>query len=195
EQPDNLDLRMLLAEQMHKLRQTSTTLQLLGSLKFSDLPPADRTRYATLTVGSHITNRDTNRLLEAWQDIAPQASFDVLQAMGDTVVGTASDADFRDRVAAAALERIEARPDTWPLYLLLARLSATEREPVAELNYYREYLDRDRDNVQMLRFVAELALLHASVPLTLTFENAGPSNQPVTLKASQNEATAAAVQF
>src|SRR5690606_13014947 len=100
-------------------------------------------RYARLMIGSHIMNRDVGRLLESWEDIAPQASFDVLQAMGDTVVGLAGDADFRARVAQAALARIESRPDTWPLYLLLARLSATDREPVAELQYYREYLQHD----------------------------------------------------
>jgi tetratricopeptide (TPR) repeat protein len=194
EQPDELETRLLLAEQMNNLRQTTNTLQLLGSLRFHNLPPDQQDRYARLMVASHILNRDVGRLLETWEDIAPQASFDVLQAMGDTVVGLATDASFRHRVAAATLDRIESRPDTWPLYLLLARLSATDREPLAELKYYGEYLEHDRDNVKMLRFVAELALLHANVPLTFAPENSATSGG-VTLRASQSEATAAAVQF
>ncbi len=194
EQPDDLNIRLLLAEEMSRLKQTTNTLQLLASLRFSELPPDDQSRYATLIISSHISDRDTNRLLESWDDLAPQASFPVLQAMGDTVVRATSDAGFRDLVATAALRQIESRPNTWPLYLLLARLSAAEREPVAELNYYRQYLERDRDNVQMLRFVAELALLHASVPLTFGPEKAAPNNS-ITLRASESEATAAAVQF
>lgn len=196
EQPDSLDIRLLLAEEMSKHKQTTVTLQLLASVRFDTLPPKVQDRYATLAIRSHIANRDVVRLLEAWEDIAPRAYFDVLQAMGDTVVGTAADPDFRDEVAAAALARIEARPDTWPLYLLLARLSATDREPIAELDYYRAYLEHDRDNIKMLRFVAELALLHASIPITLTQGDspAGASNG-ITLRASQSNATAAAVQF
>lgn len=194
EQPDDLDIRLLLAEEMSRLQQTSNTLQLLASLKFSELPPADQSRYATLVTSSHIINRDAERLLESWRDIAPQASFPVLQAMGDTVAQTINDADFRARVTALSLQHIEDQADSRSLYLLLARMSATEREPVAELNYYREYLEHDRDDVQMLRFVAELALLHASVPLTFTPENPA-RNAPITLRASESEATAAAVQF
>lgn len=193
EQPDEMETRILLGEQLSAMQQTTSTLQLLASIQFSTLAPEYQSRYATLIIGAHIANRDENRLLEAWQDIAPQASFDVLQAMGDTVVGQAAHADFRNNVAQAALQRIENRPDTWPLYLLLARLSATDHEPVAELDYYRQYLEHDRDNVKMLRFVAELALLHASVPLTFSPESG--HRKGVTLRASQSEATAAAVQF
>lgn len=194
EQPDNLDIRLLLAQQLSRLKQTTNTLQLLGSLRFADIPAEDQSAYATLTVASHIMNRDTPRLLEAWEELGPQASFEVLQAMGDTVVGTTSDADFRDSVASSALKRIKDHPDAWPLYLLLARLSATDSEAIAEINYYREYLEHDRDNVQMLRFAAELALQHANVPLTLVSDAPG-AGKGITLRASQSEATAAAVQF
>lgn len=193
EQPDNLEIRLLLADQLFRLKHTTNTLQLMASLQFADLSVEDQARYAVLTVGSHIINRDVNRLLESWEDLAPRAAFEVLQAMGDTVVGTSSDADFRGRVAEAALGRIDARPDTWPLFLLLARISATGTEPIAELNYYRDYLEHDRDNVQMLRFAAELALQHASVPITLGPAQSGAKG--INLRASQADATAAAIQF
>src|SRR5690606_27024231 len=84
EQPDNLDIRLLLAEEMSKHKQTTVTLQLLASVRFDSLPSDVQDRYATLVIRSHIMNGDVGRLLEAWEDIAPQAYFDVLQAMGDT---------------------------------------------------------------------------------------------------------------
>lgn len=194
EQPDELSIRMMLAQEMSKLRQTTNTLQLLGSLNFQDLPPEYRSEYATLTISSHILNREAERLIEAWQGIAPNAHFEVLQAMGDTVVGYASDGDFRRRVAETALGRLEGRSNAWPLYLLLARLSATAGESISELEYYAKYLEHDRHNVRMLRFVAELALLHAGMEITLAPEQS-LGNRPVTIRASQSAATAAAVEF
>lgn len=195
EQPDNLDIRFLLAEQLAQLRQTTHTLQLMGSLRFADLTSEQQSRYATLTISSLMANQEPERLLESWQDMAVQAPFNVLQAMGDTVVRSATDTIFRDQLAQAALDRIENRADAWPLYLLLARLSASEKEPLTELEYYERYLEHDRDNVQMLRFVAELALLHGNVPISLAGDGENGPSRPIPLRASHSEATANAVEL
>lgn len=191
EQPDNLQLRLLLAGQLYGLKQSTNTLQLLSPLRFDSLKPDEQAVVANYALGSFIQQENTGRILGAWVELAPKAPFDVLQGMGDTIVHNAKNPEFRARLADAALSRLHSEPASWSLNLLLSRLASLDGDYISELTYYSDYLENDRDNIPMLRFVAELALQRSSIPLQLG--NLSQGDEPVALRGSNDKATEIAI--
>lgn len=191
EQPDNLQLRLLLAGQLYGLKQSTNTLQLLSPLRFDNLSEPQQVEVVNYSIGALLQREDTSRILSVWAEIAPQASFKVMQSMGDTIVQNAKNAEFRARLAGAALAKMQTEPASWSLNLLLSRLASLDEDHIAELTYYSRYLDNDSDNIPMLKFVAELALQRSTVPLQLG--TLADGEEPVALRGSNDKATEIAI--
>lgn len=193
EQPTENPIRLTLAEQFIALRRYNDALQVLSALPRSRVSPEERQRLCELTMTAVVALNDANRLATEWNDLAQVATFSDLQIMGDIVLRSLRSAKVRDQLSAMLADR--ARKGTnFPLLLLQARLCAQQRDHKTELQLYEDYLQNDWSNVQLLRFVAELATQYATLPLEI--EGNGNKKTPgVVIRATSSIGTDLAIKL
>lgn len=194
EQPTEVPVRLALAEQHLALRDTTQSLQTLAPLQASRLAENDRSRFFELVMSSTTATSDTASIMDHWLDLAHDASFGDLQTIGDVVVRALNDREMRQRLADAVDQRISVN-DQWPLLVLRARLAAIQGEHQAELDYYEEYLRHDRDNVQLIHFVAQLAAQLATSSIRLEADSTKDKPTSFTLHALDRSATDLAIRL
>lgn len=166
EQPTDVAIRLTLAEQNLAVGNPTEAAEVLQPLEVEHLGPVERQKLCELALEAALRNGSAAQVLDTWVDLATAASFGDLQVMGDIVLRSLTD----DKLAAelvALVDRRIADPAEWPLLLLRARISAANGLHGQEMEFYARYLENDWDNVQMLRFVAELATQYATLPVRL----------------------------
>ncbi|MBX7246753.1 MAG: tetratricopeptide repeat protein [Candidatus Sumerlaeaceae bacterium] len=188
EQPTEVGLRILMAEQQLATGDAEGALQTLSAMPRTRLTSAERLRLCELSLTAATGVGDAARVADKWTELAQTATFTDLQAMGDVVLKSLTNPALRDEITSVVSERVK-DDDQWPLLLLKARLFAVARDHKAELLAYSQYLDRDWNNVQMLRFVAELATQYANLPIKFETGGEGKDSPQLTLRATDSSDT------
>lgn len=194
EQPTEVPVRLTLAEQYLSLGNARHALRVLSALTLEELAPADRLKTCELAMTAAVAAGDPEAIIDHWLELSRVATFADLQAMGDVVVRAEQQREVRQKLAELLEQRVS-QPTGWPLLLLRARLSAQERDHVSELQFYASYLEHDWENVQMLRFVAELALQYANAQIQLGAGARGKAKNPLVLRATNSGGTELAIRL
>ena len=166
EQPTDTGIRLMLAEQNLATTNPQEALEVLAPLDVNRVSPEERKRLCELAMSAALRGGTAAQVLDTWVELASAANFSDLQVMGDIVLRSLTD----DKLANELVTRVDRRlasPDQWQLLLLRARVSAANGLHAEEMEHYARYLENDWDNVQMLRFVAELATQYATAPVEL----------------------------
>lgn len=193
EQPTEVPVRLTLAEQYLVAGKPARVLQVLSGFPLQDLTPPQRLKWCQLAMSAAVAHEDPARSIEQWIELSRVATFVDLQAMGDVVLKARPSKEAREKLIHLLDARIQ-RTDGWRMLLLRARLSAQQRDHQSELRFYSQYLERDPENVQMLRFVAELATQYATLPVVIGSGRDGKGGAGrVTVRATDNSGTDLAI--
>lgn len=193
EQPTQAGLRLLLAEQYLALNRPDEAHRTLAPTPLDRLSPDERRRLCEMSIRAVCGLRDAAAIADRWTELAAKASFSDLQAMGDEVLRWLRGEELLEELGTLISRRIEER-DEWPLLLLQARLCSIAGDHAREIKVYARYLDRDWNNISMVKFVAELATQYADTPIELT-AGTGKDAKRIRIQGTSTAGTDIAIQL
>ncbi|MCX7019455.1 MAG: tetratricopeptide repeat protein [Candidatus Sumerlaeota bacterium] len=180
-QPDEAPVRLTLAEELLVTGNPAEAAQALSVLQPARLATAEHKHFCELNILAVTVIGDPRQIVDKWSDLAEGASFDDIQAINDILRKSLQNEKLR-REMAAEIGRQLASPGAGssPLLLLRARLCALDNNHYGELDAYEEYLRKNEQNIEMMRFVAELAVQYAAMPINIAPAQ-GKDGPPATL--------------
>lgn len=194
EQTIEVPIRLALAEQYLALEKQDLALQTLSAMPPQGLSASETTRYCEGMMRAVAATGDLSRMEDTWVELWETASVADLQLMGDVILSAAKTGEERQKLSDMISQR-SVLPGEWPLLLLGARLASAGKDHNQELKCYTDYLEHDRENVEMLRFVAELSMQYAHKPLELRGKEGARGAPRIALRALDASGTELAIQL
>lgn len=194
EQPTDNSIRLMLAEELLGAGKFSEVLSVLSALPQGSLTPEERRHFCELELSASVAQGDAKAIAAKWQELAQIASFGDIEAMGDVILRHSARQSLGQQLVDVVDEQLK-KPESWPLLMLRARLSARELDHRAELRFYSDYLQHDWENVQMLRFVADLAVQYSNLQVAIAPKADTNSSAGKTLRGVDTDQSELAIRF
>ncbi len=166
EQPNDVAIRLLLAQQQIAAGQAKECLATLTPLRWEKLSRDDRLRAAEAAVAALVKLGNTPRLIELWLDLTRSTTFVELQRLADIVLQAVQGSPVAEELKTRLSSLIQEHGQ-WPLLWLYARLVGREGDHKSEMQYYSRYVEHVGDDTELLRFVAHLSIEYATLPLKI----------------------------
>lgn len=189
EQPGEWALRLFAAEQQILLNQHQAALHTVFSWPLRRETDSHlRMKRVEVVTSAVLGLQSAEGVLEAWTQLAQDASFEDLRRGGEVLMQSRSGQTTRSEVLSLR-EQIESHLAATPgepapsVLLLRAFLAARENDSWGELQLLLAYLEEVPDDIEVLQHVAARAVFYANVALELA---PGPG-APLALRATDSQ--------